>query len=413
MNIFPLHEFSRPTKAFLLTKMFAYTQSAFAQFLINIYFWRITKNISFLVLYNSVFVLFHTLAYIPASKFAKEHNRFVPLRAGMILQLAYLAMILVLREKVIEYIIPVALVGGVAHGSYWTSDNLLKLDLTNPDNRLRFTSIIQILQSIANSLCPLLASLVVLSDGEVFNSYSKVFVAALIFAALTLISSFYVSDMVKLEGSKFSLVATAKTLLRDRNIRIACASNFLTSVSEVLPILLGLMLFISSGTELSLGSYQFVTVSLVIMTNYVMGKYGVRKHYRRLLYVGGALDFLLVFILFLSQSYGAILLYGILKALVSFMSAPAYALTLDAFNIHCKDSRECVDQRVEYLMLGEICVSGGKLAGLLVLLLLLRTSLSPVLIGSAVALLSLADMLSSIYVTKIQDGPHSNIDHLN
>src|ERR1019366_4348015 len=100
--------------------------------------------------------------------------------------------------------------------------------------------------------------------------YGRVFMAAIICAVLTLVSSFFISNTKRLESEKFRFFRTARRLWKDRNIRIACYSTFLAEIPDVLPILLGLLLFIGSKSELSFGSYQFVTVLITLVKTYLL-----------------------------------------------------------------------------------------------------------------------------------------------
>ncbi|MFA6524179.1 MAG: MFS transporter [Candidatus Paceibacterota bacterium] len=401
--------FPKSLKVFLLTKFFAYSQSAFAQFLINIYFWRITKNIPFLVLFNIFFCISHTLTYFPAGRIAKIYNRFLPMRIGTILQIFYLLLIIFLKENIVYFIVPVAIIGGVAHGFYWFSDNLLKLDLTTPDIRLPFTAIYTIIHSMANSIIPLLASILVINDGTIFHSYSRVFILGILCALVVFILSFFISSKKKFDVPLLNFRNVSKRLLKDRNVRIACVSTALSYISNVLPMLIGLLLFISSGSELSLGAYQFITVLIVAITNYIMGKYLFsRKNYRKLLFLSGITDVLFVGILIISQSYLAILIYGILKALFSFAGGPFYPLSQDAFSIYCKDDNEYAEMRIIYIILQEIFVCVGSIIGFLVVLLLHKT-INPLLISIIVIIFACTDLLSKFYITKIKDDKNVKI----
>lgn len=407
-----INDFSKPLKAFLLTKFFGYSQQAFAQFLINIYFWRITHNITFLVEYNVISDIVMVLAYIFGGKIAKEYNRFIPLRVGSILQVVYLTLIIFLKDGIVLHIIPIAILVGIAQGSYWLSDDLLKLDLTNPNNRLKFSAAFKILQSTANSVVPLIASILVIADGGLFYSYGRVFTLAIVFACLVFISSFFISEKKKFESSTYDFIGVSRELVKDKNIRIALIGTALSYVSGYITIPLGLLLFVSSGTELSYGSYQFVTVLIVVITNYLGGKYFSRKDYRNILIYGGIANFLFVFILFVSQSYGAILLYGILTALFSFAYSPQYLLTLDAFNMYCKDEKECVDKRVEYIVLQQVFVNLGRDLGCIPLLFLGTLSV-PWVIATVVTILASFDLISNIWITRLKEKPSFQIDNLN
>ena len=395
--------FSKQLKAFLTTKLFAYSQSIFAQFLINIYFWRITQNIHVLVVYNVIFAIAHVIIYLPAGKLGKEYDRFLPLRIGVVAQLLYLFLILFLGSNVISYIIIIAIIGGIADGMYWSSDNLLKFDLTEPDNRLKFTSAYQILKSIAGSLLPIFASIIVVTnDGGVFSEYGRVFIAATICAVLTLVSSFFISDTKRLESEQFRFFCTARRLWRDKNIRIACYSTFLAEIPDVLPILLGLLLYIGSKTEFSFGSYQFITVLITVVTTYLLGKYFSRKEYRKLLIWGGVANFFCTFILLASQSYFAILLYGILTSIFLFMNVPQNPMILDALTAHSSDEAERNNIRVEYVALQEMFDAGGKIVGYLVLLFV-GSFTNTLTVGVVIGFCALSALASNIVITRIQE----------
>ena len=412
MSLNYIKDFQKPLKSFLIMKFFAYSQSAFARFLINIYFWRITGNISFLVLFNVVFYLSHTLTFIFAGKINKEVNRFASLRIGMILQIVYLFLILLIKDRIVEYIIPIAIIGGIAYGAYWSSDNLLKLDLTAPKNRFKSETFYEVLKNTARLLIPLIASILVVTDGGIFHAYSKVFIMALVFAVLVLISSFFISPEKKFKAGKYDLRNTFKKLWSDKNIRIASLAQTFRYIPTSLSVLLGILLFISSGTELSLGGYQSITVLIAIITNLCAGAYFKRKSYKTMLIGGGVVNLILVCILLFSQSYTAIFIYGILSSIFAFTSAPLYPLTLDTFNMCAKNKKECANMRAEFIVLQELFVGSGFIIGFLILLIV-KDIHNVWALGLVIIILSLFDLFSRILAAKIKDGKYATIDGMN
>ncbi len=407
-----LKNLSKHLKAFLVTKFFAYSQEAFFKFLINIYFWRITNDISFLILYNIIFEFAHTLTYFPSWKISKEYNRFFPLRIGLVLQFVFLGLILFLKEDIIQYIIPVALIGGIAHGAYWSSDNLLKFDLTNPKNRLKFTAIHHILKQIAYSLVPLIASLLVINNWNIVSSYAEIFTASMIFTFLALISTFFISKQNSFVKNKYSPIKTWTALLKDKNIRTAFISTFLSYIADILPLLLGLVLFFSSGTELSIGSYQFITVLMAVIVNYLVGKYYSQKDYKKLLIYWGLINFALIFILLIKQDFISILIYGILSSIFSVANNPFYPLIQDSLSMYAKNKKHLLDIRVEFMTLIEISVMLGKISGLL-FLLIIHFNLGFNTIAITAIIFAFAKLLSNFYVTKIKGDKFITIDSIN
>lgn len=407
-----VRDFSSHLKAFLITKFLVYSQEAFIQFFINIYFWRMTHNIPFLVLYNVVYLICQLIAYFPAGKISKEYSRFVPLRAGLVLKFLFLMLILFLKGSIVDYIVPVAVIGGLGAGLYWSSDDLLKFDLSNPNNRLRFAAVFTILSQIASSMMPLIASLLIVMNGDGVVSYSNIFLASMLLTCLALASTFFISKKDRFRSKEYSFSKAARALWKDRNIRIACISTTLSYVNYALPILLGLLLFITSGTELSIGAYQFITVIVAVVANYTVGAIFSRKDYRKLLIYGGLVNFAVIFILFLRQDFTSILIYGILASLFSAASTPFYPMTQDSLSTHAKGRKELVDLRVEYMALVQIFSVAGQVAGFLILLLL-AYSMSFTSIASVAALMAFASFLGNVSMARMKDGKRTNIDWMN
>jgi YQGE family putative transporter len=405
-------EFNKCVKSFLATKFFFYAQSAFFSFLINIYFWRITNDISFLVLYNVVFMISHTLAFFPFGKISKEINRFIPLRAGIVMNALFLALILYLKGSIVQYIIPIAVLGGLAHGAYWSSDNLLKFDLTNPKNRLRFTSAYNILNSIAYAVMPLIASIMIVMNGDQITSYVFVFVPALIITVIALVSTFYISNECCLRMGSYQFIKKSKEMLKNRNIRIVCISIFLNNIPSALTLLLSLLLFISSKTELSIGSYQFITVIIGILAYYAIGKYFIRRDYKKLLIYGGLVNFAIIFILFIRQDVFGILIYGILSSIFYAANVAFNPLVQDVLNSYAKSQMHLVNLRVEYVTLQEIFAGIGQIVGFLIVLTLYLSN-NFVIIAFVATVLAAMQLLANIYITKVKDRKFVNIDNLN
>lgn len=410
--VLSFREFSKPLRMFILTKAFKYIQAAFINFLINIYLWRIAESISFLVLYNVLYQLAHALAYVPSGKINKEWNRFIPLRAGPTLNMLFLLLILLLKERIVDFVVPVALIGGISSGLYWSSDNLLKFDLTRTSNRLRFTAIHQTLKYLSNGIVPLIASIIVVSGSVVFSAYDSVFTLAIVFSLLAVVSTFFISKEKTFQPTPYSLLKHARYLLRNRNVRLAMLGVFLNSIANVLPVLLGLLLFFSTGTELSIGSYQLLTVAVSALAMYTIGKHFSKKDYKALLIYGGLANFFLIFILLFRQDYTAVLIYGMLSSLFMVTDAPFNPLVLDAMASACKTQKECLQVRVEYITMTELFLGAGIITGFSVLLFIGQGS-SMLAIGLVAVIFGLAKLASNVILAQITPRSTIDIDKLN
>lgn len=404
---------SKKAKRFLGTNFIAHLEYAIIRLFINIYLWRITEDLFFLVVFNLIYEVSRVLAYIPAGKISKEYNRFVPLRIGFFLQFFYLLFLVFLREQIITYFVVVAILGGVSRGIYISSDNLLKFDLTNPKNRLEFSSWGFILKHLAYGITPLFVGfLIVINGGDVYISYTRIFVLGMIIAFSGFVSTLFISKEKTLTNEKYSLIKASKKFLKRKEVMIGATSNFLRYVADILPILISFLIYFSSGTELSIGKYQIVIASITLVGGVVVKKYLSTKNYKVFLIGGGILNFLSIFILFVSQEFSAILLYGILSSVFSLGKIPLYPKTLDALNNSCRSKEECVDLRVEYITFSEMFVGLGRIVGFSMLLLINSFS-STYVIGIIAMILAFADLLANLTISRVNYSKFVKIDDLN
>lgn len=392
-------------RVFLGMKFFAYLQNSFALVLINVYFYRITHDLSVLIVFNIAFDLAHTFAYLGISKISKEFDRLLPLRFGVLCQLSYLTMILYLGSSVSDYVLLLGILGGVADGTYWQADNLLKMDLTTPDNRLRFTTMFGMIKSVVNTIIPPAAVFLIVSSGHadsITGAYVPVFVASMIGAGGVFVLSFLLPpDLARYSFRKYSFWPVAKTLWCDRNIRLACYSTLLSEVPDVLPMLLGVYLYLRSGSELAVGGYASLTVVLVLISNYLLGSYVRPQHYKSVLIAGGIAQCLVVLILLWDHDFGVVFLYGIISSALSITEAPGGVLRQNALTFYTQDPAEFARIRVEFLTLKEVFDCVGKNLGYGILLLVgfsgSAENIAVVALGC-----SLAALLGNVVASKIK-----------
>ncbi|PCI25658.1 hypothetical protein COB57_00350 [Candidatus Peregrinibacteria bacterium] len=389
-------------KVFLFTKLFAYSQQAFVGIFMNIYLWRMTNDFYTIAFYNIIYSLFHGIAIIPSGKIIKEYNRLLPLRLGLLLKAIFLSLIIFLQQDIIQHLGMVAAVGGIANGLYWASDDTLKIDLSTPENRLTFASAARIAKYFSKGLVPLIAGYIIIKNGEALSSYSSIFVYAFVITFISLISSFFIVGKSNSITEKYRFFSISSQLLKNKKIRIVVYSALLSQFSETLPILLSLLLFLATGSEFSIGGYQFITLFIGVISNYLLMQYFNRNDYKKLLKIGGIMNFIIVFILFFQQSFAALLLYGILSSLFSVTDNPRHPIRMDTISNYAQSAKKLSDIRVESLNLIALFDILGKILSY-VLIGFLSYSLNFYLIASIAVILSLGKLSANFILANIHE----------
>ena len=178
------------------------------------YFFQIANyEIVPLAKYYITLYMFIGIGFVFIRKSIKK-NIIVPyLRLGISMQALYIALIMLLKENIINYILIVGILKGVADGLYYFPKNILYSDKISNEDRQRFHGLVNTINKIIAILMPLLLG--VLLSFMSYTDLGKIFFMLFIFMFLI---TFWLKDNKygdkKFEMKKFvSLVKTNKNIV--------------------------------------------------------------------------------------------------------------------------------------------------------------------------------------------------------
>ena len=155
---------------------------------VNVFLWKKSNDFIVIAQYNLMHYLFVPATFILAGWIAKKKNSVWPLRIGILLFAIFYICILILKSKVVKYVIFIGILYGIAAGFYWLAFQVLTFDLTSPENRDTFNGLNGTIASSCHSVAPFIAAFII-HKSEGITGYSIVFGASLtIFTVLVLIS---------------------------------------------------------------------------------------------------------------------------------------------------------------------------------------------------------------------------------
>ena len=128
------------------------------------YFYKISSD------YIAKIALFYLITYIAHAVtnyfiyiFSNNKSRIKILRVGILFNCIYILTLIVLKEKIIDYLFFVAIISGISSAVYWNSFNLFLVHKANDKSRFLINN--QIILSILNVLIPIvLASFITLTS---------------------------------------------------------------------------------------------------------------------------------------------------------------------------------------------------------------------------------------------------------
>lgn len=140
----------------------------------------IYKLVSVISIYSVIFLL---------RNLAKSSHRVNLMRIGIILDFVYFLTIILLKDKIIDYIYLVGLLYGIEEGFYYCVYNMLETDGVKNGERAKFIGTCKAIESILSILFPLLFGSLIYATG-----FLKSLIIVLIIVVLRIILSFIFKD---------------------------------------------------------------------------------------------------------------------------------------------------------------------------------------------------------------------------
>ncbi|MGI6706810.1 MAG: MFS transporter [Clostridia bacterium] len=328
---------------------------------VNIYLWKSRQDFVRIGLFNFYQFLFIPIAFIIGGRLSKIKNGTLSLRIGIILHGLFYLTILIMGKEASQYILILGILMGTAVGFYWVASHTLIFDMTSRYNRDTFNSFNGMVSSLSGMLAPLASGYIITAFANTIG-YSIVFGISLgIFILIAMISI-----LLRTHGSDSSF--------RLRNSFQGCsqpwkyillAEIFFGIRNGVIMFLVGLLVYIVTKNEASIGKLSLLTSLISVSVFYILER--ILKPKLRILFftAGAVMMFLAVLILVVRIHFTTLLAFVILNTIF----APFFAVPFDsaALNTIEKDDRK--DLRIEYIVLREIALNIGRLIGTLAFIL--------------------------------------------
>ena len=145
------------------------------------------ENISSVAIYYIIDYVITGICMYIIGYFLKKYNIANIYRIGIIIKCIFVILIVFLRENIQYYLIPIAIILGIAETVYWGScDNIVGL-VTNENNRKKYTANKKIIRSFTKIVMP-----IILGTSIELLTFYKVSTYVCILAIIQVIMSFLI-----------------------------------------------------------------------------------------------------------------------------------------------------------------------------------------------------------------------------
>lgn len=162
--------------------------SSIALIFLNLYLWRLAESLFINGMYNAITYLMGPIVFALAGKIAKQYDRLLVFRLGILLMALFYLSVAVMQERVVDYYVLFAVLMGSCSSFYWLGVSTLTYDVTTDHNRIRYMALNSIVSSLAGLLGPLVAGAII-SWNEGLFGYILIFSVSSVMFGLTAIGS--------------------------------------------------------------------------------------------------------------------------------------------------------------------------------------------------------------------------------
>lgn len=359
---------NKDAKLLLLVSTLFTIAVALSNTFVNVYLWKIVKNYFVIGWFNFFHFTGMMITFILAGKMAKTMDRIFLLRLGVGMLSVFFLVVLLLGEKAANHYILVGLLIGIGQGFYWFSFNLLYFEITDPDNRDIFNGMNGLFTSVGGMIAPFLSGWF-LSHQKGVTGYKTIFFISLLVFLLAVIVSFFFYKRKSI--GQYRLKQVIKQTLHQK----AWSHVFLAMMAQggregVITFLIGLLVYIYTKNEFSLGTYSMVISGVSLVTYFLVGKWLKKTWRNHSMLIGSMMMSVAVIPMFLDTNYTTLLIYGIGTSIFApLYFIPLTSVVFDLIGIN----EDSANLRDEYIVIREIGLNLGRMFSVLIFIFFIAT----------------------------------------
>ncbi|NIK13380.1 MFS transporter [Alkalibacillus almallahensis] len=390
-------ENERKNLKLLLLIGFLYTLGIFlSNIFVNIFLWKQSEDIEVVAVYNLLIAITQILTYFLFGKWAKRIDRVLILRLGIVLISLFFISVLSFGDQAAEYNYLLGALLGSGYGFFWLAFNVLTFEVTEPYTRDYFNSTLGMLQSFSGMIGPITAGFII-SSLEGYGGYLTIFFISFSLFILAIICSFFMER--RKVDERYLLRIALNERKQNFNWRYLLHAHFFQGSREgVFLFLVGLIVYIGTTSEMTVGIYNFIYALTSLIAYRIVANYVKPSNRLRFITIGAVTLYLSVFWLLQSDLSYEFYVYGAMVGIVfPLLFAPFMSISYDVIG----EASEAKEYRIEYIILREIALNFGRASSLLLFLLGLQVFPQRIWMTYAIILFGVGYLILNMLVVRI------------
>lgn len=301
-------------KVLFILRVFKNIISSFVDSFLVLYFLDISdSNILPLGIYKLVAIIAIYSVIFLTRNFSKSKHRVNLMRIGIALDFVYFLTIILLKDKVVDYIYLVGLLYGLEEGFYYSVYNILESDGITNEERAKFTGTYTATESILSIVFPLIFGSLIYATG-----FLKSLIIVFIIVITRIILSFIYKDNNIPQSNRTNMKKYFELTKKDKKFKQMYIVEFLNGLvysEAAFSYIVTIYIIKVFSDSFSLGVFTSIFSIITFIIGMLFAKFIKREHYARTIKISMVFTILSLFLMIFNCNAVTIVLFNLFQTI--------------------------------------------------------------------------------------------------
>lgn len=340
------------------------------------------------------------LSTLVVAALAEKRNRIKIFRIGIILNFIYILIIILLKEKIINYLPIISILYGISASCYYFPYNLFIINKVKNTERTNYMVKLFITISVVGILFPIIFGSII-----TITNYILTAVIVLFISLIQIILSFFITDNHNGDLEEYNLKKAWLELKKNKQVINCLAGEFFIGMNicnGALETVMVILILNSFKTNINLGIITSIATLLSILVVKIYGLIYNKRDDKKVIIMSSIIPVISLIIFLILKTNTTVIIYKF--SYVIFAEILSLVRKIKIFNLSnskiVNKSNQC-----EFNAIREVTLNAGRVTGY-TLLLLAGLTQSTVVLNIVTIILTLSLLVMSINLTKVKKNNH-------
>lgn len=340
------------------------------------------------------------LSTLVVAALAEKRNRIKIFRIGIILNFIYILIIILLKEKIINYLPIISILYGISASCYYFPYNLFIINKVKNTERTNYMVKLFITISVVGILFPIIFGSII-----TITNYILTAVIVLFISLIQIILSFFITDNHNGDLEEYNLKKAWLELKKNKQVINCLAGEFFIGMNicnGALETVMVILILNSFKTNINLGIITSIATLLSILVVKIYGLIYNKRDDKKVIIISSIIPVISLIIFLILKTNTTVIIYKF--SYVIFAEILSLVRKIKIFNLSnskiVNKSNQC-----EFNAIREATLNVGRVTGY-TLLLLAGLTQSAVVLNIVTIILTLSLLVMSINLTKVKKNNH-------